>query len=147
MAALEEPMLTSQTAKGGLCTQGKVNRGRYNHYLHRAAATSLQQGQGVGNLHLNRTDRLVGGGEGGLPKQPCITNLTECLSLGRIGATGPRPLLAQMRHCPPVVANRTTARGKQRCPSGSLSTEILSLRTFSDWCNASQASSCQIEPE
>lgn len=56
VVALEEAMLTSQTAKGGSCTQGKDNRGRYNHYLHRATSTSLQQGQGVGNLHLNRTD-------------------------------------------------------------------------------------------
>lgn len=75
MAALEEPMLTSQAAKGGSCTQGRVNRGRYNHYLlHSAAATSLQQGQGVGNLHLNRTDRLegVGGESGGWPPQTAM---------------------------------------------------------------------------
>lgn len=83
-------MLTSQTAKGGSCTQGKDNRGRCNHYLHRAAAASLQEGQGVGNLHLNRTGRLAGwgwGGGHGLPKQPCFTNPTECLSLGRAHGT------------------------------------------------------------
>lgn len=60
VAALQEPMLTSQRMRGGLGTQGKDNRGRYNHYLHKARVTSLQQGQHVGNLHLNRMDDLWG---------------------------------------------------------------------------------------
>lgn len=61
VVALEEVMLSSQTAKEGSCTQGKDSRGRSNHYIHRATAASLQQGQGVGNVHLNKTDCLWGG--------------------------------------------------------------------------------------
>lgn len=84
VAALQEPMLTSQRMRGGLCTQGKDNRGRYNHYLHKARVASLQQGQHVGNLHLNRMDDLWG--EIRSPNSYSFTNLTECLSGGCTGA-------------------------------------------------------------
>lgn len=113
MATLEEPLLTGQTAKEGLCTQGRDNRGRYNHYRQRAAAASLQQGQGVGNLHLNRTNRLWrSGGWGALPKQPCLTNLFECLLDG--WATGPRPLLACLNAALPPSGHKQNSSKSEK---------------------------------
>lgn len=109
VAALQEPMLTSQRMRGGLCTQGKDNRGRYDHYLHKAMVASLQQGQHVGNLHLNRMDNLWG--EIHSPNSYSFTNLTECLPGGAQVHVQLYRAVPKMQHCPPMVVGGMAGRG------------------------------------